>query len=108
MSTSDYAFNMVNMSYYPTHMELGWGPRPETYPIEAYSLFDETGAQIEGVFLGNGEYTTWGVKLYVADSESLYPGSYWGLRLLVPGSNVPGKTDPLYPDEYRTFLKVTS
>lgn len=106
ISVSEYAYNMVNMSYYPTHMELGWGSRPSTYPVEIYSHFDESGKQIEGVFLGSGTSTTWGIKWYPADFRNLYRRPYWGLRLLVEDSNFPATDWHLYPGEYRTFLKV--
>lgn len=94
------------MSYYANDMELGWGFGQYSFPVEAYSHFDEAGTQIEGVFLGSAGYTTWGVKWYQAGAGTLDGLPFWGLRLLVEGSNVPGTDEPLLPDEYRTFLKV--
>jgi hypothetical protein len=105
---SGYAYNQVNLSYYPYDAELGWGFGQYSNSVQAYSLFNETGAQIDGVFLGSDNYTTWGVKWYPADSGSLDGNPYWGLRLLGADSDVPGTESPLYPDEYRTFLQVSA
>jgi hypothetical protein len=105
---SGYAWNQVNLSYYPYDAVLGWGFGQYSNPVQAYSLFNETGAQMDGVFLGSDNYTTWGVKWYPADSGSLDGNPYWGLRLLGADSDVPGTDSPLYPDEYRTFLQVSA
>jgi hypothetical protein len=106
---SGYSYNQVNISYLPYDAEIIWGVGAAyTIPLEAYSHFDETGAQIDGVFLGNGNYTTWGVKWYPADSGSIDGNPYWGLRLLGPNSSIPGSGEPLYPGEYETFLKVST
>lgn len=106
---SGYAYNQVNLTYLPWDAELGWGFGQYSVPVEAYSLFDATsGTQLDGVFLGSANYTTWGVKWYPADAGSLDGNPYWGLRLLGADSDVPGTDEPLYPDEYRTFVMVTA
>jgi hypothetical protein len=103
---SGAAWNQANLTYLPYDMEFGWGFGQYSVAIEAFAHLDETGAAVEGTFLGTSESTTWGVTWYPADSGSLDGNPYWGLRLLVPGVVIPGTNSTLYPDEYRTFLKV--
>jgi hypothetical protein len=106
---SGYAYNQVNLTYYPYDAELGWGFGQYSNPISAFAHFDACGNRIDGVFLGRDNYTTWGVKWYPADSGSLDGNPYWGLRLLGADSAIPGTNgSALYPGEYRTFLKVSS
>lgn len=105
---SGYSYKQVNITYLPWDAELGWGFGQYSIPVEAYSLFDqETGDQLDGVFLGNSNYATWAVKWYPADAGSLDGNPYWGLRLLGANSNI-SATSELYPEEYPTFLQVTA
>jgi hypothetical protein len=105
---SGYSYQQVNITYLPWDAELGWGFGQYSIPVGAYSLFDEeTGDQLDGVFLGNSNYATWAVKWYPADAGSLDGNPYWGLRLLGANSNI-SATSELYPEEYPTFLQVTA
>jgi hypothetical protein len=54
---SGYAWNQVNLSYYPYDAELGWGFGQYSTPVEAYYHFVDD-VQQPGVFLGSNGTTT--------------------------------------------------
>jgi hypothetical protein len=99
----------VNLTDIPYDAELGWGFGQYGTPVEAYHHYVD-GALQDGLFLGQGNVTTWGVKLYPVDESGTLDGlPYWGLRLLGPESTVPtaNGTVALMDGEYMTFLMVT-
>lgn len=84
-----------------------WGLGPDSTPLSAFYHFID-GVQQDGLFLGQDNVTTWGVKLYPpSGANSLDGESYWLLRLLGPDSALPWNGSALYPGEYRSFLRVS-
>ncbi|TAQ85769.1 hypothetical protein B7494_g5911 [Chlorociboria aeruginascens] len=103
---SGYTWQQLNITEYPYDAELMYGLGQYSTPVEAYYHYID-GVQQPGLYLGQDGYTTWGVKLYPADSGSLDGNPYWQLRLLGPDSGLPWLNNTaLYPDEYETFLTV--
>ncbi|KAL3418311.1 hypothetical protein PVAG01_10027 [Phlyctema vagabunda] len=104
---SGYAWNQVNITEYPYNAQLMWGLGQSGTPVEAYHHYVD-GVQQPGLFLGQANVTTWGIKKYPADSATTLDNEpYWGFRLLGPKSSIPWLNgSALFPDEYRTFIKV--
>lgn len=79
---SGYAWNQLNITEYPYDAEIMWGLGQYSTPLEPFHHFIN-GTQQAGLFLGQGNVTTWGVKLYPADGANSEDGEpYWQLRLV--------------------------
>jgi len=103
---SGYAWNQVNITEYPYDAEIMWGLGQYSTPLEPYYHF-VNGTQMTGLYLGQNNVTTWGVKLYPVDGDNTLDNEpYWQLRLLGPDSALPWNGSALYPDEYQTFLRI--
>lgn len=101
---SGYAWQQVNITDIPYDAEFGWGFGQYSTNVEAYEHWIE-GVKQDGAFLGQDNFTTWGVKYYT-DGEL---GAYWGLRLLGANSQIPWLNgSALLEGEYRTFLKINA
>jgi len=102
---SGYAWNQVNITEYPYDAELMWGLGQYGTPIEAYYHYVD-GVQQPGLFLGQGNVTTWGIKWYPVDGSNTWDGEpYWLFRLLGPDSEIDGAQ--LQADEYTTFIIIS-
>ncbi|KAK2760923.1 hypothetical protein FQN54_002165 [Arachnomyces sp. PD_36] len=88
---------------------IGWGgPGPITIP-KPYLHYNKDGEELEGVFLGFDNVTTWGVRYHEARKDSVTPDPqpYYSVRLLAPGSEDPTTGELLGEGESATFLRVS-
>jgi hypothetical protein len=84
-----------------------WGLGSFGTPISTFYHYID-GVKQPGLFLGQDGYTTWGIRRYDMDPSTSVDGlPYWGIRLLGLNSQLTWLNNtPVYPDEYRTFIKV--
>ncbi|EAW14395.1 uncharacterized protein ACLA_074320 [Aspergillus clavatus NRRL 1] len=102
---SGVAWKTVNVSDMAWSAPLMWGlDAAFSRAVEPYHHY-VNGVRQDGVFLGAGNVTRWGVKYYETSAGS-WGWPYWMLRLLGPGSEDRATGEALKQGESTTFIRI--